>query len=170
MILVTVGTEQYAFNRLMRWIQLLLSYDFIQEEVIVQYGTCTILPAGVKVYQMLKGSDFVQLMTQARLVISHCGEGTILLLEELAKPCVLVPRTTQFREHIDDHQVELAIALAQAGASIAWSPGDLVRQILSPTVGTVSTLSTDGVEALCQKLNSRCNIPTAFQSSSLPSH
>lgn len=47
MILVTVGTEKFPFNRLMRWVDQLLEDDLIgDEEVVVQYGTCTDLPGG----------------------------------------------------------------------------------------------------------------------------
>ena len=53
MILVTVGTEKFAFNRLMQWIENLIEQNFInleQEEVVIQYGSCTILPKGAKSY------------------------------------------------------------------------------------------------------------------------
>jgi UDP-N-acetylglucosamine transferase subunit ALG13 len=154
MILVTVGTERYPFNRLMDWVDLLLQYHLLQDEVIVQYGSCTTLPTGVKVYQQLKSEQFTELVEQASFVISHCGEGSFLLLEEMAKPYVLVPRSHRLREHVDDHQIELAIALAQAGASIAWSAADIVRRLYSPQPN-LSARSTVATEALCQKLTAR---------------
>lgn len=157
MILVTVGTEQYAFNRLMDWISILMDYQLIQEDVIVQYGTCTKLPPGVTVYKTLKGDKFADLIDQARIVISHCGEGSILQLEETNKPYILVPRSSRFREHVDDHQVELAIALAQIGAAVAWSPGDLVRFLSSAQRQNIPLLSTSSVNVLCQRLHARFN-------------
>jgi UDP-N-acetylglucosamine transferase subunit ALG13 len=154
MILVTVGTERYPFNRLIEWVDLLLHYHLIQDEVVVQYGSCTMLPTGVKVYQQLKSEQFAELVEQASFVISHCGEGSFLLLEEMGKPYVLVPRSHRLKEHVDDHQIELAIALAQAGASIAWSPGDLVRRLYAPQPN-LSTRSSIATQALCQKLTDR---------------
>jgi UDP-N-acetylglucosamine transferase subunit ALG13 len=153
MILVTVGTEQYAFNRLMTWISILINYGLIQEEVIVQYGTCTQLPPGVTVYKTIKGDKFAELINQARLIISHCGEGSILQLEETNKPYILVPRSSRFKEHVDDHQVELAIALAQVGAMVAWSPGDLFRFLEFHQKQPLPLLSTASVNALCQRLH-----------------
>jgi UDP-N-acetylglucosamine transferase subunit ALG13 len=155
MIFVTVGTEQYPFNRLMNWVETLLIHGFIQEEVIVQYGSCTSLPQGVLVYQSLRSDRFAELIDRARLVISHCGEGSILLLEEIGKPYVLVPRSYRFKEHVDDHQVELATALSQAGATVAWSPGDLTRFLDSPQSASLSALSTTAADALCSRLHSR---------------
>jgi UDP-N-acetylglucosamine transferase subunit ALG13 len=157
MIFVTVGTEQYPFNRLMDWIETLLIHGFIQEEVIVQYGSCTSLPQGVLVYQSLKSDRFAELIDRARLVISHCGEGSILLLEEMGKPYILVPRSHRFKEHVDDHQVELATALSLAGATVAWSPGDLTRFLKSPHSASLSSLSTTAAVALCDRLHSRFN-------------
>ncbi|NJK53797.1 MAG: glucosyl transferase [Leptolyngbyaceae cyanobacterium SU_3_3] len=155
MIFVTVGTEQYPFNRLMNWVETLIVHGFIKEEVIVQYGSCTSLPSGVKVYQSLKSDRFAELVDEARLVISHCGEGSILLLEELSKPYILAPRSSRFREHIDDHQVELALALAQVGATVAWSPGDLTRFLESPQTAPLCDLSTTAAAILCQRLHAR---------------
>jgi UDP-N-acetylglucosamine transferase subunit ALG13 len=135
MILVTVGTEKFPFNRLMHWIDTLLHHNFLQEnreEIVVQYGSCTYLPAGVKIYQILPEAKFRKLMQQADLIIAHCGEGSINILEETETPFILVPRSQSFREHVDDHQVELASALFQSGVPIAWSPGDLVRFIANP--------------------------------------
>jgi len=36
MLLITVGTEQYQFNALMHWIELLTKYQLINEEVLVR--------------------------------------------------------------------------------------------------------------------------------------
>jgi UDP-N-acetylglucosamine transferase subunit ALG13 len=155
MILVTVGTERYPFNRLMDWVDLLLRYRLIQDEVVVQYGSCTVLPSGVKVYQHLKAEQFTDLVQQASFVISHCGEGSLLLLEEMEKPYVLVPRSHKFKEHVDDHQIELAIALSQVGGSVAWSAGDVVQWLHSPQPTFLATRSTIATEALCQKLYAR---------------
>lgn len=155
MILVTVGTEQYPFNRLMHWIEVLLQNELIKEEIIVQYGNSTILPAGAKVYRFLKEENFQDLIRQARIVVAHCGEGTLLLLDSLDKPYILVARSQQFQEHVDDHQVELALALSQINVPIAWCPGDLVRFLEQPRQVSVSDVSNAVAIALCNSLENR---------------
>ena len=53
MILVTVGTERFPFNRLMEWIDSLIQQNLVQpdrEEIIIQYGSCTITPQGTKIF------------------------------------------------------------------------------------------------------------------------
>jgi UDP-N-acetylglucosamine transferase subunit ALG13 len=163
MIFVTVGTEQYQFNRLMHWITTLIDEGFIQEEVIVQYGACTVLPPGVRVYQSIPGDRFQNLVRQARLVISHCGEGSLLCLEEIGTPYVLVPRSVRYKEHVDDHQVELAIALQHMGATIALSPGDLARFLATPERAELPNLSSTWTDTLCRQLNMQFNQPIAPQ-------
>jgi UDP-N-acetylglucosamine transferase subunit ALG13 len=135
MILVTVGTEKFPFNRLMHWIDALLRHNFLQEgqpEIVVQYGSCTYLPSGVKVYPILPEAKFRKLMQQADLIVAHCGEGSINILEEIETPFILVPRCQSFGEHVDNHQIELAAVLAKSNIPIAWSPGDLARFIAAP--------------------------------------
>ncbi|NJM76693.1 MAG: glucosyl transferase [Acaryochloridaceae cyanobacterium RU_4_10] len=155
MILVTVGTEQYPFNRLMHWIDLLLRQGLISDEVVVQSGNCGVIPGGAKVYQFLKEEKFRELVQQADLIIAHCGEGTVLLLDSLEKPYILVPRTFAFKEHVDNHQVEMAVALEEVDVPVAWGPGDLVRFLQTPRRTSVTDLSETTAAALCQSLCER---------------
>lgn len=158
MLLVTVGTEQYPFNALMNWVDLLIREGLIDrdEEVIVQYGSSSKLPDKVRIFKRLPESDFKALLEQARVVISHCGEGSVMLLESLGKPYVLVPRTRRFGEHVDDHQLEMADAMEKQGISVARSPGDLVRFLAEPKV--LGLIPKDE-EKLCEFLSNSydCN-------------
>ncbi|MCT0211209.1 MAG: glucosyl transferase [Cyanobium sp.] len=154
MILVSVGTEQFPFNRLMQWVELLIQHELIDEEIVVQYGTCTFLPSGTTVYRLLKEESFGALVQRARVVIAHCGEGTVLLLDEMQQPFILVPRSVRYQEHVDDHQVELALALTKMGVPIAWSPGDLVRFLLAPFKTSISDVTDSSAQSLCRSLQS----------------
>jgi UDP-N-acetylglucosamine transferase subunit ALG13 len=149
MILVTVGTEKYPFNRLMRWMQLLIDRGFIHDELVIQYGSCTVWPSGVTVSSLFSQEQFKELISRADFIISHCGEGTLLLLDASRKPYILVPRSRRYAEHVDDHQIELAKALAQLEFPIAWSPGDLVRFLAKPIKIPPGTFSTS---EFCQNL------------------
>lgn len=127
MILVTVGTEQYPFDALMDWVNLLIKEGIIDEEVTIQYGSSTRLPDNVKVNKVIPEAIFKRTVEQANAIIAHCGEGSALLLEEFDKPYILVPRTVKFHEHVDDHQLEMAEDLENQGVAIARSPADLVK-------------------------------------------
>jgi UDP-N-acetylglucosamine transferase subunit ALG13 len=145
MILITVGTEKFPFNRLMQWIERLIEENFIdldKEEVVIQYGSCNIIPQGTNSYSLLSEVEFKKLLDRARLIIAHCGEGTLDLLATTNKPFILVPRSYEFGEHVDDHQIELAEILSKQGINIANCPGDLVRFITSPQTVKFSTIPT----------------------------
>ncbi|MEL6438448.1 MAG: glycosyltransferase [Cyanobacteria bacterium J06621_8] len=139
MILITVGTEKFPFNRLMEWIDNLISQDIIQpeeEEIVVQYGGCTFIPRGTNNYSVLKQTDFLSLVAEARMIIAHCGEGTIDLLALINKPFILVPRSYDFQEHVDNHQIELARQLSKLEIPIANSQDDLVDFLANPFVAS----------------------------------
>ncbi|MEM6349713.1 MAG: glycosyltransferase [Cyanobacteria bacterium P01_D01_bin.14] len=135
MILITVGTEKFQFNRLMRWIEQLIQQKILQpdqERIVVQYGASTVLPKQTQTHALLPTNDFKRLMQQARLIIAHCGEGTLNALLESNRPFILVPRSRSFGEHVDNHQIEMAQALATRKIPIAYAPADLARFIAAP--------------------------------------
>lgn len=145
MILITVGTEKFPFNRLMQWVDHLIQTQFLnpeQEDIIIQYGSCTVVPQQGRSYQVLPEVDFKSLLAQARLIISHCGEGSFDVLAQTDKPFILVPRSHQFGEHVDDHQVELAQALQHKGVNVAHCPGDLVRFLANPVAVNIASVPT----------------------------
>lgn len=154
MILVTVGTEQYPFNALMDWVSLLMKEGIITEEVTVQYGASTRLPDNVNISKVMPENQFKENVEQASAVIAHCGEGTALLLEEFDKPYILVPRTAQFHEHVDDHQIEMADDLENQGTLIARSPADLVKFLKLITIPH-SSPSFGEDSPLCEYLSDR---------------
>ncbi|PSR74113.1 hypothetical protein PHLCEN_2v10069 [Hermanssonia centrifuga] len=63
---------------------------------------------------------------RADLVISHAGSGTILDVLRLKKPIIVVPNPTL----LDNHQEELASALADTGHVKAASPWPIIAQFL----------------------------------------
>lgn len=155
MILATVGTEPYPFNRLITWLEALVSQGFVQEEVVVQYGSCTHLPLVFQRYESTTETCLQELGGEASTIVSDCDGETIQLLDRTAKPYILVPRAKSYKEHTDDRQIELAATLAQMGIPIAYSPGDLVRFLASPRRITLSTISPIADKSLRQGLIDR---------------
>jgi UDP-N-acetylglucosamine transferase subunit ALG13 len=125
MIFVTVGTEQFPFNRLLDWVGRAMSKGQIQEQVVVQAGSCTKSVPGAVMHNTLALQEFKEISQQARVIISHCGEGSFFTLRDLEKPFILVPRRHGLGEHVDDHQWEMAKALEKVGVPLAWMPMDV---------------------------------------------
>jgi UDP-N-acetylglucosamine transferase subunit ALG13 len=109
MILVTVGTHNRGFERLVR-----VADEFamqVEEEVIIQYGSSSYIPRYAKNFQWTSSEHMEQLTLGARVVVTHAAAGAIILAVRFGKPIVVVPRMRRFGEHIDDHQQQLAVAL-----------------------------------------------------------
>lgn len=126
MILVTVGMHDQGFDRLV-WAADLLAAQ-IDEKVYIQYGSSNYVPRHAECSQWTTSLQMEQLTREGRIVITHAAAGAIILAITLAKPLVVVPRKKEFREHIDDHQQQLAKTLSECNQVI---------RVMEPTATTL---------------------------------
>jgi UDP-N-acetylglucosamine transferase subunit ALG13 len=110
-IFVTVGTHDAPFDRLLQAIDALE----LDEELIVQHGPSSILPSRAHCVDYLAFDDLVDHVRRARIVVAHAGVGTVLVVLASHKRPVVVPRLHSFREHVDDHQLDFARRVRDAG-------------------------------------------------------
>lgn len=152
MILFTTGHEQFQFDYLMRLV-VPVRDEFPDEEIVVQYGQSNHIPAGhgIEAVRLLPSEKFREAVSNARVVVSHCGEGNLLLLQELGTPFVLVPRTKRRKEHVDDHQVELAQVLERAGLPVAFDVSGLLNTLRNPRFVKYKFRDEKIAEALTQR-------------------
>ena len=97
MFLITVGTEQYQFNALMHWIELLVKYRLLNEEILVQYGASTYIPDGARAYRKLSEQELLSFVDAASLIISHCDEAVVLSTCVAVRPNPSLKRSTNGR-------------------------------------------------------------------------
>lgn len=127
MIFVTVGTHHQPFGRLLDAVGALSD-----DQIIVQHGHSP-APAGVALaVPFLTFAEMEERMLTADVVVTHAGVGSILLALRCGHTPVVVPRLRRHGEHVDDHQAELAGALAQRGEVVVVD--DLAR--LGPALAT----------------------------------
>ena len=117
MIFVTVGTHEQPFDRLMKEIEKYRSNH--DEEVIVQYGYSTYIPKSCTSSKMLSSDDMTKYVNEARIVITHGGPGSIMAPLLVNKKPIVVPRQSQIKEHVNDHQVKFVEHLAKENKVIA---------------------------------------------------
>ena len=110
MIFVTVGTQKFQMNRLMKQVEMLAAM-MPEEEFVIQYGHSTYVPKNCKTYMFMDRPQFEECINRCRLLISHGGVGTIMAGLRKNKPVIVVPRLRKYGEHVDDHQIEAARAL-----------------------------------------------------------
>lgn len=103
MILVTVGTNEQPFDRL---VDAAARLD-VAEPVVVQHGSAA--TRGLEGwFDFLSFERMTELMEQARAVVSHAGVGSIMLACRHGKRPLVVPRRVHLGEAVDDHQLPLA--------------------------------------------------------------
>ena len=112
MILVTVGTNEAPFDRLLKAVET-LSTD---EEIVVQHGSSAIVPANAaRTYDFLLFDDLVREMGASRVVVTHAGIGSIMTALSCGRRPVVAARLVAHREAVDDHQLPVARRLGEAG-------------------------------------------------------
>lgn len=112
MIFVTVGSQKFPFDRLIKKVDQMIGAGLIKEEVFIQTGTSGYVPACP--HQAFCGQElFAGLMKSCDILITHGGAGTMAGAVKQGKKVIAVPRLARYGEHVDDHQTELAMQLHQ---------------------------------------------------------
>ena len=113
MIFVTVGTHEQQFNRLIECVDQLKETGVIDEEVIIQTGFSTYEPKYCRWQKLFPYKEMVKMVEEARVVITHGGPSSFIMPLQIGKIPVVVPRQKQYGEHVNDHQLVFAKALAE---------------------------------------------------------
>ena len=108
MIFITVGTQKFQFNRLLRSIDSLIEKKVINDTIVCQSGYSTYVPKYYKTVKFLSAEQYGENIKQCSLLITHAGVGTILSAIKLSKPIIVISRLEKFEEHVDDHQLQIA--------------------------------------------------------------
>lgn len=112
MILVTVGTHDDSFRRLLEAVDRYAAQT--DERIVMQCGHSEYEPTNTEWFTFIESEDeFLALFEEADLVIGHAGAGTILTALRFGHPIIIVPRRKKFGEHIDDQQLELVEGLEE---------------------------------------------------------
>lgn len=107
MIFVTVGSQKFQFNRLLKAVDRLCEERLIEEEVFAQTGYSNYEPKYYSYKQFLNHQEFAQVMDKADIMITHGGTGAIIGAVKQGKKVIAVPRLARYQEHVDDHQLQL---------------------------------------------------------------
>lgn len=107
MIFVTVGSQKFQFNRLLKEIDRLVEEKKITEEVFAQTGYSDYVPKNYKYKKFLDRDKFKEVMDKCDKVITHGGTGAIIGAVKLEKKVIAIPRLKNYGEHIDDHQIQI---------------------------------------------------------------
>lgn len=124
MIFATVGSHpSFRFERLLRGLESLPGDD-----LVVQYGPGRPPTNAREAVRWMPFDLMLERISRASRVVSHAGVGTLLCAIDAGHVPVVLPRMRRYGETVDDHQLELARALGDAGRVVlvedaAWLAG-----------------------------------------------
>lgn len=107
MIFITLGSQKFQFNRLLKSVDKLVADGIIADRVFAQIGYSDYEPKNYAFKQFLDRDEFEKVTKQSDIVITHGGTGAIIGAVKKGKKVIAVPRRAKYGEHVDDHQLQL---------------------------------------------------------------
>lgn len=130
MILVTLGTQDKPFTRLLDAIQREIDNGNIKDRVVVQAGCTKYDTKDMELFDLIPLEDFDKLMGECDLLITHGGVGSIITGLKKDKKVIAVPRLAKYGEHINDHQKQIIEKFDEAGNIIGVDDLDNLSKYL----------------------------------------
>lgn len=115
MILVTLGTQDKSFARLLKAVEKEIKNGNIKENVIVQAGYTKYKSKHMEIFDLVSPKELDKLMNDARIIITHGGVGSILGALKYDKPVIAAPRLMKYAEHTNDHQIQIVEEFSKEG-------------------------------------------------------
>ncbi len=118
---VSMGNAHQPFTRLMDAV--IAAKDSLPQPVTVQRGHTPCDDHTLKPIAFMPAAQYEQRVLSANIVIMHAGAGSILHAIQAGKVPIVMARLRKFGEHVDDHQLEFAEALAAEGRVLLMHDG-----------------------------------------------
>ena len=127
-LFVTLGTIQpYRFDAL---VDSVLSTGLADDRTVWQLGVTTRHGLPGKTVTQFNADEFDRCARDADVVVTHAGVGTIMHLLEMGIYPVVVPRRAIRKEHVDDHQVQIANLIHAKGIALVRASEDLTSEVI----------------------------------------
>ena len=110
MIFVTMGSAPFDFSRLAKKMDEISGVT--GEEAIIQLGFTKYKPLYAAYFDFVPYEKALNYFRAAAIIVGHASAGPLVYARKFNKPLILVPRNSALGEHVDDHQIETANAIA----------------------------------------------------------
>ena len=115
MILVTLGTQDKEFTRLLKAIDKEIKNGVITDKVVVQAGCTKYKSENMEMFDLIPANEFDEFIKKADLIITHGGAGSILTAVKNNKKIIAAARLAKYKEHTNDHQKQIIEEFSKQG-------------------------------------------------------
>ena len=134
MILVTLGTQDKSFKRLLDAIQKQIDLGNIKDRVVVQAGCTKYDSNDMEIFDLIDRDQFSELIKKCDLLITHGGVGSILTGLKNNKKIIVAPRLKEYKEHTNNHQLQIIEKFEQSGYILPLYDFDSLDKVLKEAV------------------------------------
>jgi UDP-N-acetylglucosamine transferase subunit ALG13 len=135
--LVSVGNAHQHFTRLVDGV--IAIAEHLPQPVIVQHGHTPCSSGRIRSISFLAMDDFEHILSAASLLIVHAGCGALINAVRNGLTPVVMARRKRFKEHIDDHQVEIVDQLVAQDKIVRADSADDLLDAVKSAMGLQST-------------------------------
>ena len=131
LILVTLGTQDKQFYRLLQAIDKQIENKVIKDKVVVQAGISSDYKSNnMEIFDLIPMNEFDKLIAECDILITHGGVGSIISGLKNNKKVIAAARLKEFHEHVNDHQLQIIDNFTKAGYIIPLEDFDDLGNIL----------------------------------------
>lgn len=130
MILVTLGTQDKSFKRLLDAIQKQIDLGNIKDKVVVQAGCTKYQSKYMEIFSLIDRDEFSKLIKECDLLITHGGVGSILTGLKNDKKVIAAARLEEYKEHTNNHQLEIIEKFVDSGYILELKDFDKLDEVL----------------------------------------
>lgn len=154
LIFVTVGSQRFQFNRLLRVVDACLCSEPSLGPTFAQSGWCDYAPKSFECKPFLDRAEFAGRLAECDTVITHGGTGVIVSALKQSKRVLAMPRLARYGEHVDDHQVQLLTQFSAADLIEVFEDAEALRKELSQAAPCMRRAFRSGTQSFVEDLDS----------------
>ncbi|MBP5684253.1 MAG: exopolysaccharide biosynthesis protein [Bacilli bacterium] len=130
MILVTLGTQDKSFKRLLEAVEKQIDNGTIKDKVVVQAGLTKYQSDKMEIFDFIPVSKFDDLIKSCDILITHAGVGSIITGLKNNKKVIAAARLKKYHEHTNDHQLQIVDNFAKSGYILPLDNFDELDKVL----------------------------------------
>lgn len=131
MILITLGTQDKQFVRLLDMVQKEIDKGNIKDKVVVQAGHTKFSSKDMEIFDLIDREKFSSLISECDILITHGGVGSIINGLNNNKKVIVCPRLAKYDEHMNDHQIQITDNFSKEGYIIPLYENDSLESALN---------------------------------------